>query len=77
MKGLNRPDGGNPVKKLVVTAATLLVLSAAPALGMNCCGGKAKGAMCSKGGMAMSHGAMKGKKGCCCQGMSGNMSKRG
>ncbi len=69
------------MKKLVVTTAALLMLSAAPALAMDCCGGgKGKGAMmCGKGGMAMNHrhSAMKGKKGgCCCEGMSGNMSRR-
>ncbi|GJE78524.1 MULTISPECIES: hypothetical protein [Methylorubrum] len=64
------------MKTLAITTATLLLLSAAPALAMSCCGGgKGKGAMmCGKGGMAMN---MKGKKGgCCCEGMKTNMSKR-
>lgn len=67
------------MKTLLATTATLLMLGAAPAFAMSCCGsGKGKGAMmCGKGGMAMNH-AGKGKKGgCCCEGMSaGNMSKR-
>jgi len=67
------------MKNLIASATALLLLSAAPALAMSCCGGsKAKGAMmCGKGSMAMNH-AQKGKKGgCCCEGMSGgNMSKR-
>ncbi len=70
------------MKKLVVITAALLMLSAAPALAMSCCGGgKGKGAMmCGKGSMAMNHrhGAMKGKKsGCCCESMGGNMTRRG
>jgi hypothetical protein len=67
------------MKNLIASATALLLLSAAPALAMSCCGGsKGKGAMmCVKGSMAMNH-AQKGKKGgCCCEGMSGgNMSKR-
>ncbi|CAO4134602.1 hypothetical protein [Methylorubrum extorquens] len=67
------------MKNLIASATALLLLSAAPALAMSCCGGsKGKGAMmCGKGRMAMNH-AQKGKKGgCCCEGMSGgNMSKR-
>lgn len=65
----------------IIIAATLLALSAAPALAMGCCGSPAKGkpGMCAKGGMkgrmAMNHGTMK-KGGCCCEGMAGNMSKR-
>jgi hypothetical protein len=53
-------------------------------MAMSCCGGgKDKGAMmCGKPGMktgmAMNHGAIKGKKGgCCCEGMPMNMTKRG
>lgn len=67
------------MKKLAATSVALLLLSAAPALAMSCCGGgKGKAPMCGKGSMAMSHGGTKGKKaGCCCEGMSGNMSKRG
>lgn len=68
------------MKTLVITTATLMLLSAAPAMAMSCCGGgKGKGAMmCGKGGMAMNHASMKGKKGgCCCEGMAGNMTKRG
>lgn len=67
------------MKTLFATAAALLMLGAAPALAMSCCGGgKSKGAMmCGKGGMAMNQ-ARKGKTGgCCCDGMSGgNMTKR-
>lgn len=46
---------------------------------MSCCGGgKGKTLMCSKAGAAMSHAGTKGQKaGCCCEGMGGNMSKRG
>lgn len=64
------------MKKLAVMTATLVLLGAAPAMAMSCCGGgKGKAGMCAKGGgMAMN---MKGKKsGCCCEGMSSNMSKR-
>ncbi len=67
------------MKMIAAATAALLLVSAAPALAMSCCGsGKGKAPMCGKGGMAMKHGAMKGKKGsCCCEGMSGsNMSKR-
>ena len=67
------------MKKLLMTTAALVMLSAAPALAMSCCGGgKGKGAMmCGKGGMAMNHGSRGKKAGCCCEGMSGgNMSKR-
>lgn len=61
------------MKKLLATTAALLMLSAAPALAMSCCG-NGKAGMCAKGGMAPN---AKGKKGgCCCGGMSGNMSKR-
>ncbi|SEO93071.1 MULTISPECIES: hypothetical protein [Methylobacteriaceae] len=72
------------MKRIVLASAALLLLAASPAMAMSCCGGgKGKGAMmCGKagpkGGMAMNHGAMKGKKGgCCCEGMSMNMTKRG
>ena len=62
------------MRKLFVTTAALLLLSAAPALAVGCCGGKGKAGMCAKGGMAMN---MKGKKGsCCCEGMGSNMTKR-
>lgn len=67
------------MKTLFVTTAALLMLSAAPALAMSCCGGsKAKGAMmCGKGSMAMNHAKKAKKDGCCCESMSGsNMSKR-
>jgi hypothetical protein len=65
------------MKKLAMTTAALLVLSAAPALAQGCCGGKGKAGMCAKGSMAMSHAGMKGKKGgCCCEGMAMNMSKK-
>ena len=66
------------VRTLAVTAA-LLMLGAAPARAMSCCGGgKSKGAMmCGKGGMAMNHGGKGRKAGCCCEKMGrGNMSKR-
>ena len=63
------------MKKLTAATVTLLLLTAAPAFAMGCCGGsKGKAAMCGKGSMAMN---MKAKKGCCCEGMGGNMSKRG
>lgn len=71
------------MKRIVLASATLLLLAASPAMAMSCCGGKGKGAMMcgkagAKGAMAMNHGAMKGKKGgCCCEGMSTNMSRRG
>lgn len=66
------------MKTLALTAATLLMLGAAPALAMSCCGGsKGKGAMmCGKGAMAMNHGSKGKKGGCCCEGMAGNMSRR-
>jgi hypothetical protein len=66
------------MKKLAVTTAALLMLSAAPALAMSCCGsGKGKGAMmCGKGGMAMNHATKGRKAACCCEGMGGNMSRR-
>lgn len=65
--------------KRLVLASTLMLLSAAPALAMSCCGsGKgAKAMMCGKGAMAMNHTGMKAKKsGCCCDGMAGNTSRR-
>ncbi len=70
------------MRKSIVTAAALLALGALPALAMGCCGGgKGKAAMCAKdgmkGGMAMNHGTIKRKCGCCCEGMNGNMSERG
>lgn len=63
------------MRTIVAASTALLLLSAAPALAMSCCGsGKGKAAMCGKGGKAMN---MKGKKGgCCCEGMKANMSKR-
>ena len=68
------------MKTLIAGASALVLLSAAPALAMSCCGGgKGKGAMmCGKGSVAMKHETMKSKKGsCCCDGMSGsNMSRR-
>jgi hypothetical protein len=65
------------MKTPVVTNATLLMLAATPALAMSCCGGKGA-MMCGKGGMAMTHAGMTGKKGGgCCDGMASNMSKRG
>lgn len=65
------------MKKLIATTATLLLLGAAPALAMSCCGGgKGKGSMCAKGSTAAMN--MKGKTGsCCCEGMAGRMSRRG
>ena len=69
------------MKRTIITAATLLAFSVAPALAAGCCGGKGKASMCArdgmKGGMAMNHGSMKKKSGCCCDSMAGNMSKRG
>ncbi len=67
------------MKTVFATAAALLMLGAAPALAMSCCGGgKSKGAMmCGKGGMAMNHGRKGKTGGCCCDGMSGGtMTKR-
>jgi hypothetical protein len=68
------------MKTLIAGTTIMMLLSAAPALAMTCCGGgKSKGAMmCGKGSMAMTQGSTKGKKGgCCCDGMNGgNMSKR-
>ena len=68
------------MKTLILGAAALFLLGAAPALAMSCCGGgKGKGAMmCGKGSAAMQHGSIKGRKGgCCCDGMGGgNMSRR-
>ncbi|GJE03333.1 hypothetical protein [Methylobacterium isbiliense] len=65
------------MKTLIATSTVLMLLSAAPSLAMSCCsGGKGK-MMCGKGSMAMNHAGMRGKKGgCCCEGMSGNMSRR-
>jgi len=69
------------MKKLAAATVTLLLLTASPAFAMSCCGGGAKGKagmMCGKSGMAMNHAGTKGKKAsCCCEGMNGNMSKRG
>ena len=70
------------MKRTIITAATVLAFSVAPALAAGCCGsGKSKASMCArngmKGGMAMNHGSMKKKGACCCDGMAGNMSKRG
>lgn len=67
------------MKSLVLASAALILLSAAPALAMSCCGGGGKGkpAMCGKGTMAMQGATKRGKKACCCEGMAGNMSRRG
>ncbi|WP_407521956.1 hypothetical protein [Methylobacterium oryzisoli] len=69
------------MKTLAAAVAALLLAGAAPALAMTCCGGgKGRTALCGKGAMAMSHGmprGQKGKKGCCCEGMSAAMSRRG
>lgn len=67
------------MKTMMLTAATLMLLTASPALAMTCCGGaKGKAGMCAKGGaMAMNHSGMKAKKGgCCCDKMGGKMSHR-
>ena len=64
------------MKRLVLAASAVMLLSAAPAMAMGCCGGgKGKAGMCAKSGaMAMN---MKGKKGgCCCDKMGGRMSHR-
>ncbi|GEP00427.1 hypothetical protein [Methylobacterium haplocladii] len=63
------------MKTLALTATALMLLGAAPALAMSCCGSsKGKTAMCSTSSMAPN---IKGKKGgCCCEKTSGNMSKR-
>lgn len=71
-----------PMMRAMITAAALLAFGVAPALATSCCGGgKGKTGMCArdgmKAGMAMNHGSMKKKGGCCCEGMAGNMSKRG
>ncbi|GEP03731.1 MULTISPECIES: hypothetical protein [Methylobacteriaceae] len=72
------------MKRIVLASAALLLMAPSPVMAMSCCGGgKDKGAMmCGKPGMktgmAMNHGAIKGKKGgCCCEGMPMNMTKRG
>ena len=67
------------MKTLIAVSTFLMLLSAAPAFAMSCCGsGKGKGAMmCGKGSMAMNHAAMRGKKsGCCCEGMTMNMTRK-
>jgi hypothetical protein len=72
---------GEIMKRLVLTAAALMIMGGAPAMAMSCCGKTKSGAsMCAKPGMAMNKSGM-GKsakaKGCCCGGMAMNMSKRG
>lgn len=66
------------MKKLILMAAAMVVMGSAPALAMDCCGGaKGKAPMCGKGSMAMGHSGMKARKGsCCCEGMSGGMSRK-
>lgn len=66
------------MKNLILTTAALVMLGSAPAMAMSCCsGGKGKAPMCGKGSMAMGHDGMKAKKGgCCCEGMSGGMSRK-
>lgn len=71
------------MKTLLALSTVALLLAAAPASAMSCCGGmgkngKPKAGMCGKAGaMAMNHGAMKGTKAaCCCEGMSAKMSRR-
>lgn len=66
------------MKVIFATAAALILLAGSPAMAMSCCGGgKGKAMMCSKGGTAMSHAGMTGKKsGCCCDGMGMNMSRK-
>ena len=66
------------MKKLIATSAALVLLSAAPALAMGCCGrGKGKAGMCAEGSGSRAMN-MKGKKGGWgCEGMTGGMSKRG
>lgn len=61
------------MKKLIVTTAALMLLTAAPAMAVSC-GGKGR-MMCGKPGMATGHGSMK-KGNDCCEKMSMNMSKR-
>ncbi|WP_082494372.1 hypothetical protein [Methylobacterium sp. Leaf108] len=78
------------IAKLAASTAVLLLLAAAPASAMSCCGAKGgkAGAMCGRGDMAMKdggmkhggmkHGSVKGTKAaCCCEGMGGRMSRRG
>ena len=58
------------MKKLLLATAALVVIAVSPVSAASCCGKKG---MCMKAGTSMS---MAGKKGCCCQGMGMNMSKR-
>lgn len=63
------------MKRLVLAASAVMLLSAAPAMAMSCCGGgKGKAGMCAKSGAVAMN--MKGKKGCCCDKMGGRMSHR-
>jgi hypothetical protein len=54
------------------------MLGYAPAMAMSCCGGgKGKAPMCGKGSISTGHEGMNAKKGgCCCEGMSGGMSRK-
>jgi hypothetical protein len=60
-----------PMKKFLLATAALVVVAANPASAASCCG--KKDGMCMKAGTSMS---MAGKKGCCCEAMGMNMSKR-
>ena len=65
------------MKTLAATTAILLLLSA-PAMAMRCCGdGKGRPGICARNATPMGHGAVKSKAGCCCEGMSGTMTRRG
>jgi hypothetical protein len=67
------------MRKLAIATTALLLLSAAPAFAMSCCGGgKGKSAMmCGKGTMTMNHGTKGKKAACCCDGNgTGGMSRR-
>ena len=66
------------MRKLILVTAAMVLMGSAPALAMDCCGGgKGKAPMCGKGSMAMGHSGMKARKGgCCCEGMSGGMSRK-
>lgn len=59
--------------KTLLLATVLMTVSLSPVLAAGCCGGKGM-SMCAKSSAtAMRHGKAKG---CCCEQMSMNMSKR-
>jgi hypothetical protein len=70
------------MNRLVLAAAALVLMGAAPAMAMSCCGNTKSGAsMCAKPAMgksAMAMGKSAKGKGCCCSGGTAmNMSRRG